>query len=62
MVEEVEGELAEVMERQRQVDARQEQWRAETLDELLVLAARTGKKPGWARRVFAERQKKKARG
>jgi superfamily II DNA or RNA helicase len=59
MVEEVEGELAEVMERQRKVEARQEQGRAETLEDLLAVAARTGKKPGWARHVFAARQKKR---
>jgi DNA repair protein RadD len=60
MVEEVEGDLAEVMERQRKVDARQEQGRTETLADLLALAARTGKKPGWAQHVFAARQKKRA--
>jgi len=59
-VEEVEGELAEVTERARKVAARQEQGRAQTLDDLLAVAARTGKKPGWARHVYEARQRKRA--
>jgi len=61
-VEEVEGELAEVTERARKVAARQEQGRAQTLDDLLAVAAREGRKPGWARHVYEARQKKRARG
>jgi hypothetical protein len=59
-VEEVDGELAEVTERARKVAVRQEQGRAQTLDQLLAVAARTGKKPGWARHIFEARQKKAA--
>ena len=59
-VEEVEGELAEMTERNRKVAVRQEQGRAQTLDDLLAVAARTGKKPGWARRVWIARQDKRA--
>jgi len=59
-VEEVEGELAEVTERARKVAVRQEQGRAQTLDELLAVAAREGRKPGWARHVYEARQRKRA--
>ena len=59
-VEEVEGELAEVTERARKVAVRREQGRAQTLDDLLAVAAREGRKPGWARHVYEARQRKRA--
>ena len=59
-VEEVDGELAEVTERARKVAVRREQGRAQTLDELLAVAAREGRKPGWARHVYEARQRKRA--
>lgn len=62
MVDEVEGELRELdpdaMERARKA-ARMEQGRSETLDELLALAARTGKKPAWAHHVWKAREAKR---
>jgi len=65
MVDEVEGELRELdpeaMERQRKA-ARIEQGRSETLDDLLKLAARTGRKSAWAHHVWNARQKKRAAG
>lgn len=63
MVDEVDGELQEIdreaAERARKA-ARMEQGRTETLDDLLHLAARTGKKPAWAHHVWNARQKKRA--
>lgn len=59
-IEVVEGELREVdlsMVRRQQ---RREQGRAQTLEDLKLVAAARGYKPGWAERVFAARQNKRA--
>ena len=65
MVEEREGELVELdreaAERAR-VAARVEQGRSETLEELLALAARTGKRPNWAHHVWRAREAKRRAG
>lgn len=63
MVEEIDGELAEIdkaaIERAR-IAKRAEQGRAETLDDLIAFAKRTGKNPRWAQHVWNARQAKKA--
>jgi len=61
-VKQVDGELAEITERNRKRDARRAQGRADSLDALLALAARTGRKPGWAHHVWAARQAKRHAG
>lgn len=65
MVEEREGELLELDKAAMQAAkkaARQEQGRSETLDDLLQLAARTGKKPAWAHHVWRARESKRKAG
>jgi len=59
MVEEREGELAEIK-RGEMVARKREQGRAETLEDLMALAARTGKKPGWAMHVWKAREARRA--
>jgi len=59
-IAQVDGELAEVDADAARKAAREEQGRAQSLEDLLAVAARTGKKPGWARHVFEARQKKDA--
>lgn len=65
MVEEREGELAEIdrdaAERAR-VAARMDQGRTDTLEGLLALAARTGRKPNWAHHVWRAREAKRRAG
>lgn len=60
-IEVVEGDLAEVdveaLRRQRM----REQGAAQTLEELLEYAKRTGKKPGWAYHVMRARQEKQSK-
>lgn len=62
MVDEIDGDLQEIdreaAERAR-IAARQEQGRSQTLDDLLLLAQRTGKKPAWAHHVFRAREAKR---
>lgn len=65
MVDEKEGDLKEIdraaMEAQRKA-ARRDQGQSETLDDLLKLAARTGKKPAWAHHVWRAREAKRRAG
>jgi superfamily II DNA or RNA helicase len=56
-VTERDGELAEITARR---EARAEQAKAQTLQELEEIARARGYKPGWARHVFAARQRKQA--
>lgn len=58
-VEEREGELVEIRARRQ---ARMEQGRAETLEELRKFGQSKGYKPGWADRVYAARQAKRRAG
>lgn len=57
-IEVVEGELAEIDVVALRRERMREQGRAQTLEDLLELAARTGKKPGWAHHVYRARQEK----
>jgi superfamily II DNA or RNA helicase len=65
-IEETDGELIETIniekeeERKRKVAARQEQGQANTLEGLIALGKKTGKKPGWAQHVYRARQRKRA--
>lgn len=62
MVDEVDGDMQEIdrdaAERLR-IAARREQGRSETLEDLIKLAARTGKKPAWAHHVWRAREAKR---
>jgi len=60
MVDEVEGELTEIDAARARVQARQEQGRAQTLDDLIRLERIKGYKPGWARLVWRARQSRHA--
>ncbi len=56
-VEQQAGELIEVDPSVLRRQARQEQGKAQTLDELMALAKARGYKPGWALKVFHARQR-----
>jgi superfamily II DNA or RNA helicase len=59
IIDEVEGDLAEIDRAAMVKERKQTQGRAETLEDLIVLGEKLGRKPGWARHVFAARQAKK---
>ena len=60
VVEQVDGELAEVQRAAVKAAEKREQINARTLEELRRLAAARGYRPGWADRVHAARQGRRA--
>jgi len=59
MIDEIDGELTEIDRERARKQKRMEQGRAETLADLIAFGERTGKKPGWARHVWAAREAKR---
>jgi DNA repair protein RadD len=59
MVDEVEGDLAEIDRAAMVMERKREQGRADTLEGLRALAKATGKNPRWADHVWAARQAKR---
>jgi len=59
-IEEIDGELAEIDRVAMVRERKQEQGRAETLEDLIALGKRQGNKPGWAQHVWRARQAKRA--
>lgn len=59
-VEHIDGELMEITAAQQRRQAAYEQAKAQTLEELIALAKRTGKNPRWAYHVYNARRAKNA--
>lgn len=60
MVEEIDGDLAEIDRRAVIVENKLEQAQAQTLEDLLRLARAKGRKPGWAHFVWRTRKRRRA--